>query len=110
MNGRSNDGTVTYRIGEMVQRSSRTRSYPFRFEGNIGTAVKQIAIFDYDTIQVINDSAVDIWFSVDNGRDYFRLAATESITWDKCTKSQKLFMYAAAAGSAVRVALWQEEM
>lgn len=104
---------ITYRMGELVnqsqsQRSSTGKAPPFLFVGVIGTDPKLYAQYDFDSIFLANDSGVDLYFSFDGGSSYFKLLKTEVIVWDKCTSSTSLWMYALAAGSAIRLALWAQ--
>jgi hypothetical protein len=106
--------TVTYRIGEKIKTGNDAvraqRNPPFIFNSLLGTDPKKLCMYEYDTVQVVNDSGNDIYFSLDGGRQYFRLGSTESLTWDECTNSLEFWAYAANANSAVRISLWKRSI
>ena len=98
---------VTFRIGELKE-SKAVRGTPFVFVGELPTSARRMTMFIFDSIFIANDNTARIYYSLDAGRTYMYLEKTEVVVFDKCTNSLELWMYAAGAGTNVRVQLWNE--
>jgi hypothetical protein len=103
----ANQKIATFHIGE--QYKNNVRKYPFVFNGIIDTEPRQYAKYDFDSILVCNDSAEDVFYSLDGGNHYQKIKKLELQSLDLCTFSENFWMYCGANTAAVRVTLWRQD-
>lgn len=101
--------TQIFRIGELA-RVKNVRKHPFIFNGTINTAPRMLAKYDYDTLEICNDSNEDVFFSLDGGQVYQLAKKLEMRIWDRCTFSEQFWVYCGANTAAIRVTLWRQEI
>lgn len=101
--------TQVFKIGELA-RVTAVRKYPFIFNGTITTTPRLLAKYDYDSIELCNDSQEDVFFSLDGGQTYQLAQKLEVRVWDKCTFSEQFWIFCGANTAAVRVTLWRQDL
>lgn len=76
--------------------------------GFVANVAAKVFHFDYDTIQVWNDSPNIVYYSVDDQKTWAELHAMEATSKDFYCRSVVFHIRASVAGSACRFELWNQ--